>query len=74
MNPNFSSTPGVEIAMTRFSEVTYDADTQTATIGTGLIWDEVYSALEPFNVSVVGGRVPGLGVAGLTLGGGMCSI
>jgi len=35
-----------------------------------LIWDDVYAALEPFNVSAVGGRVTGVGVAGFTLGGG----
>lgn len=69
-NPGFSSTPGVLIAMSEFSEVTYDARTQTATIGTGLVWDDVYAALAPHNVNVLGGRVPGVGVAGFTLGGG----
>ncbi|KAF8188904.1 hypothetical protein K438DRAFT_1936224 [Mycena galopus ATCC 62051] len=69
-NPGFSSTPGVHISMTRFSGVTYDAASGTATIGTGLIWDDVYTALEPFGVNVVGGRVSGVGVAGFTLGGG----
>jgi len=56
--------------MYRFSEVTYDENAQTATIGTGLIWDDVYTALAPHNVNVVGGRVTGVGVAGFTLGGG----
>jgi FAD/FMN-containing dehydrogenase len=56
--------------MSRFSEVTYDSTSQTATIGTGLIWDDVYAALEPFGVNIVGGRVTGVGVAGFTLGGG----
>ena len=69
-NPGFSSTTGVHIAMSRFSEVTYDAAAQTATIGAGLVWDDVYAALEPYNVNVVGGRVSGVGVAGFTLGGG----
>jgi len=69
-NPGYSSTEGVQIAMYRFSEVTYDEDAQTATIGTGLIWDDVYAALAPHNVNVVGGRVTGVGVAGFTLGGG----
>lgn len=69
-NPGFSSTPGVQIAMSRFSNVTYDAASQTATIGAGLIWDTVYAALEPHGVNVVGGRVTGVGVAGFTLGGG----
>ncbi|KAJ7107008.1 FAD-binding domain-containing protein [Mycena epipterygia] len=69
-NPGFSSTPGVHISMTRFSGVTYDAASGTATIGTGLIWDDVYEALAPHGVNVVGGRVTGVGVAGFTLGGG----
>ncbi|RDB26962.1 hypothetical protein Hypma_005131 [Hypsizygus marmoreus] len=69
-NPGFSSTPGVHIAMSRFSGVTYDAASQTAVIGAGLVWDDVYAALEPHNVNVVGGRVSGVGVAGFTLGGG----
>ncbi len=56
--------------MSRFSEVTYDAASQTVVVGAGLIWDDVYSALEPHNVNVVGGRVTGVGVAGFTLGGG----
>ncbi|KAG6908411.1 hypothetical protein DXG01_004772 [Tephrocybe rancida] len=69
-NPGFSSTTGVHINMKRFSEVTYNAATQTAVIGAGLIWDDVYAALAPYNVNVVGGRVTGVGVAGFTLGGG----
>ncbi|KAG0707247.1 hypothetical protein DFH29DRAFT_980030 [Suillus ampliporus] len=69
-NPGFSSTTGVQIAMSRFSDITYDAQSQTATIGAGLVWDDVYAALEPYGVNVVGGRVTGVGVAGFTLGGG----
>ncbi|KAH0837952.1 hypothetical protein J3R83DRAFT_6187 [Lanmaoa asiatica] len=70
LNPGFSSTPGVQIAMYRFADVTYDHTTRTATIGAGLIWDDVYAALEPYGVNVAGGRVSGIGVAGFTLGGG----
>ncbi|KAF9078750.1 FAD dependent oxidoreductase [Rhodocollybia butyracea] len=69
-NPGFSSTMGIQIAMYRFSNVIYDSTSNTATIGTGLIWDDVYTALAPFNVNVLGGRVTGVGVAGFTLGGG----
>ncbi|KZT64214.1 FAD dependent oxidoreductase [Daedalea quercina L-15889] len=69
-NPGFSSTTGVQIAMARFNNVTYDASAGTATIGAGLIWDDVYAGLEQYNVNVVGGRVTGVGVAGFTLGGG----
>ncbi|KAH9946908.1 FAD dependent oxidoreductase [Amylocystis lapponica] len=70
MNPGWSSSTGVQIAMSRLSEVNYDADTETADVGAGLVWDDIYSALEPYGVNVVGGRVTGIGVAGFTLGGG----
>jgi len=69
-NPGFSSTSGIQIAMVRLNEVSYDKNTSTASVGAGLIWDDVYTALEPYGVTVVGGRAPGIGVAGLTLGGG----
>ncbi|EIW53224.1 FAD-binding domain-containing protein [Trametes versicolor FP-101664 SS1] len=69
-NPGFSSTAGVQIAMYRFSGVTYHPEANVAEVGAGLIWDDVYSSLEPFAVNVVGGRVSGVGVAGFTLGGG----
>ncbi|KAK0199347.1 FAD-binding domain-containing protein [Desarmillaria ectypa] len=69
-NPGFSSTTGVQIAMTRFNEVTYDAATQTAVIGAGNIWDDVYEILDAQGVNVLGGRISGIGVAGFTLGGG----
>ncbi|KAK0224251.1 hypothetical protein IW262DRAFT_882938 [Armillaria fumosa] len=69
-NPGFSSTSGVQIAMTRFNKVTYDSVTQTAVIGAGNIWDDVYEVLNAQGVNVLGGRVTGVGVAGLTLGGG----
>lgn len=56
--------------MYRFSQVTYQPGTGTAVIGAGLIWDDVYAALAPHNVNVLGGRVTGVGVAGFILGGG----
>ncbi|KAJ7444709.1 hypothetical protein FB451DRAFT_1434243 [Mycena latifolia] len=65
LNPGFSSTTGVHIAMSRFSG--------TVDIGPGLLWDDVYAALAPVGVNIVGGRVPGVGVAGFTLGGGASS-
>lgn len=70
MNPGYSSSTGVQIAMSRFTEVIYHADSQTVDVDSGLIWDDVYAALEPHGVNVVGGRVTGIGVAGFSLGGG----
>ncbi|KAI0066966.1 FAD-binding domain-containing protein [Artomyces pyxidatus] len=69
-NNGFSSTLGVQVSMVNFKAVEYDSTEDTAKIGAGLTWDEVYRALEPFRVKVVGGRIPGVGVAGYTLGGG----
>lgn len=56
--------------MFRFSEVNYHPASQTVDIGPGLIWDNVYAALQPLGVTAIGGRVTGVGVAGYTLGGG----
>ena len=56
--------------MKRFNETKVDSTSGTVEIGAGLTWDQVYAALEPTGVNVIGGRIPGVGVAGLTLGGG----
>ncbi|KAG2039800.1 FAD-binding domain-containing protein [Suillus americanus] len=69
-NAGFSSTPGVQIAMYSFSDVVYDSAAQTATVGTGLLWDDVYVALEQYNATVVGAKVSGIGIGGVALGGG----
>ncbi|KAM6499467.1 hypothetical protein JOM56_004975, partial [Amanita muscaria] len=69
MNPNFSSSPGVLIALCRFNGIEFDPASQTVTFGTGLRWDDVYAALAPYNVSVLGARFSGVGV-GHALGGG----
>jgi FAD/FMN-containing dehydrogenase len=71
-NPGFSSTRGVQIAMTRFNETKVDSTRGTVYVGAGLTWDQVYDALDQTGVTVIGGRIPGVGVAGLTLGGGEC--
>jgi hypothetical protein len=54
--------------MTRFNETSLNPD-GTASVGAGLTWDQVYTALNSTGMSVVGGRVPHIGV-GLILGGG----
>ena len=71
-NPEFSSTSGVQIALSRFNETKVNITSGTVEVGAGLTWDQVYVALEPTAVNVIGGRIPGVGVAGLTLGGGEC--
>ncbi|RXW13921.1 hypothetical protein EST38_g11933 [Candolleomyces aberdarensis] len=69
-NPGFSSTKGVHISLNSLRSIRYDRFSKTVEFGTGVIWDDVYAALEPYGVSVVGGRNTGVGVGGFTLGGG----
>ena len=56
--------------MTRFNDIKVNNNSRTVELGAGLTWGQVYAALEPAGVNVVGGRIPEVGVAGLTLGGG----
>ncbi|KAH9025721.1 FAD-binding domain-containing protein [Lactarius deliciosus] len=69
-NPGFSSTSGVQISMTRFNNIGLNNATGTVDVGPGVTWDQVYAALDSTGVNIVGGRVPTVGVSGLTLGGG----
>ena len=69
-NPGFSSTNGVQITMKRFNGVVVNEHDRTVDVGAGLTWVDVYKALDGARVTVVGGRSPQVGVAGLLLGGG----
>lgn len=69
-NPGFSSTPGVHISMKRMNHIILSGDKRMVELGFGNVWLDAYRALEPAGVNVVGGRVPGPGLGGFTLGGG----
>jgi hypothetical protein len=62
---------GVLLSLHRLNHITYDAGTKLASIGPGARWDDVYTELDKYNVTVVGGRVMSVGVGGLVLGGGL---
>ncbi|KAI0967528.1 putative FAD-binding oxidoreductase [Xylaria arbuscula] len=62
---------GVLFDMSGFNSVEYDAQMGVAVVGTGMRWGEVYSHLDQYNVTVVGGRILQVGVGGLTLGSGL---
>ena len=59
--------------MARFKQIAIHEDSGTVDIGAGLTWTDVYAFLVPKGLNVVGGRLNGVGVAGLTLGGGKLS-
>jgi FAD binding domain/Berberine and berberine like len=64
-----SSTTGVVIDVTLMNRVSVLSD--VATIGAGARLGDVYEALERHNVTIPAGTCPPVGIAGLTLGGGL---
>lgn len=71
--PGANNAPGaITIDLTGLDSVVIDAiDGSTVSVGVGASWNGVYAALDPLGLSVAGGRVAGVGVGGLTLGGGL---
>lgn len=55
----------------RLNSIDVSVDGKTVQVGAGATWDAVYRKLDPLGRSVAGGRVAGVGVGGLTLGGGI---
>ncbi|TGO65532.1 hypothetical protein BCON_0002g01180 [Botryotinia convoluta] len=62
---------GILISTTNLDALTVSSDNSIASIGPGLRGGAVYEALDPYGVSVIGGRIPQVGVGGLILGGGL---
>ena len=69
-NPGFSSTSGVEISMTRFNTLKFNNAMGTFDTGSGVTWDQAYAILNSTGFNIIGGRIPTVGISGLTLGGG----
>jgi hypothetical protein len=61
---------GVTIDLGKMDETTYDAASETVSIGPGARWRQVYAKLHEYGRVVAGGREGNVGVAGLLLGGG----
>jgi FAD/FMN-containing dehydrogenase len=64
-----SSTPGLLVDVTPMRSVTVAGG--VATVGAGARLGEVYEALQDHDLTIPGGTCPPVGVAGLTLGGGL---
>jgi FAD/FMN-containing dehydrogenase len=62
---------GLQIDTRRLRSVRYDAGRQTVTTGAGAPLIDVHTALEPAGRTVPTGTCASVGVAGLTLGGGL---
>ncbi|KAK3688815.1 hypothetical protein B0T22DRAFT_426769 [Podospora appendiculata] len=66
-----NSPGGVTIDLRALKSVTVSNNGSRASVGVGNTWDTVYAKLDPLGLSVAGGRAAGVGVGGLTLGGGI---
>jgi FAD/FMN-containing dehydrogenase len=66
-----NSVGGVTIDLDRINTIELLDNKKRARIGSGAIWRDVYATLEKEGITVTGGRVSGIGVGGLTLGGGI---
>jgi FAD/FMN-containing dehydrogenase len=64
-----SSTRGIVIDVTPMSSVTVSEG--VATVGAGARLGDVYDALDEHDLTIAGGCGPDVGIAGLTLGGGL---
>ncbi|KAI0809923.1 putative oxidoreductase [Xylaria sp. FL0064] len=64
-----SSPGGVTIDLRGLKAIDLCDDKSSVSVGAGATWDLVYGELDPLGLSVAGGRVSGVGVGGLTLGG-----
>ncbi|KAK6203662.1 hypothetical protein LQW54_008868 [Pestalotiopsis sp. IQ-011] len=67
--PNFEG--GITLDLHGLDSIDISDNGTIAKVGTGATWDAVYKKLDPMGRSVAGGRVAGVGVGGLTLGGGI---
>ncbi|KAL3444165.1 hypothetical protein BJX65DRAFT_311132 [Aspergillus insuetus] len=66
-----NSDGGITVLFRDLNEITLNKDRSVASIEPGNTWGDVYTALEPYGLAVVGGRVSDIGVGGLTTGGGI---
>ncbi|KAJ5154997.1 uncharacterized protein N7500_010436 [Penicillium coprophilum] len=61
----------ITIDMRAINQVDLSEDHRIARIGGGAVWDHAYEQLVPYNLTVMGGRIPGIGVGGFASGGGI---
>jgi FAD/FMN-containing dehydrogenase len=68
---NSIGSSGVLLSSSNLSTLALSSDRATVSVGPAYRWRDVYSYLQPYNLTAVGGRVGHVGVAGLLLGGGI---
>lgn len=66
----YCSHQGIVLDSALLKDLRVDWETETITVQAGVIWDEVYKALDGSEYVAMGGLCPTVGVVGFTLGGG----
>jgi hypothetical protein len=59
---------GIVIDLAHLPSAGLSHDGKTMTVSSARKWDDLYEELDPLNLTVIGGRVAGVGVGGLVLG------
>ncbi len=67
----YSTTTGLVLDITRMNTVTVNANTGIVTVGAGARLIDVYAALAQYGLVLPAGSCPTVGIAGVTLGGGI---
>ncbi len=67
----YSTTTGLVVDVTRMNTIKVDSGSGMATIGAGARLIDIYAALAQNGLALPGGSCPTVGIAGLTLGGGV---
>ena len=62
---------GIQVDLGEMNHVEVDPDAKVAQVGAGATWGDVDGETLAFGLAVPGGQDPNIGVAGLTLGGGV---
>ena len=67
----YSTSTGLVLDVTRMNAVSVNSNAGTAAIGAGARLIDVYNAITPYGLIFPAGSCPTVGIAGLTLGGGV---
>lgn len=67
----YSTSTGLVVDVTRMNAISVSASAGTAVIGAGARLIDIYAALTQYGVIIPGGSCATVGIAGLTLGGGV---
>ena len=60
---------GVTVDMRSMKSLVLSDDHKVASVGGGAQYSDLYPQLDPHNLTIMGGRVPGIGVGGFSTGG-----